>query len=252
MQYGALDIDHEVAGDYEGMKHNGSVPPSPTPSPEWLHFASQQQQQQQQPRKQYGSRQLLAGSSSKQHLQILEGSDPLSTLKRSQQKSLLQRDADLVPLLHAARHSHSPKKRAAAVRSLDQITKHRSSVDATARSAVQQLLQHPTFGYVLTSNLGLNSDDHPVAASPVGSHDRSQALLGSSSSSSGVLGDVGKTQADLLLGYLPGREGRPLVDDWECLRGMVQVRRFGTRVKRSGLHTQVLVCSFLDCKACHI
>ncbi|WIA16428.1 hypothetical protein OEZ85_013117 [Tetradesmus obliquus] len=98
MQYGALDIDKELAGDYQGMMHNGSVPPTPSfPSAAWIEFEQQQVQQQQQ---QQGVAFLRnAARQRKQQQGHKRAAAPKQT------KSVLQRDADLLPLAHAAQHS---------------------------------------------------------------------------------------------------------------------------------------------------
>lgn len=239
MQYGALDIDKELAGDYQGMMHNGSVPPTPSfPSAAWIEFEEQQVQQQQQgvaflrnaarQRKQQGQKRAAAPK---------------------QTKSVLQRDADLLPLAHAAQHSACPRRRAAAAAALHSATAARQSLEASVRAAAVALIKQPDVGHLLLSNLGWQPQQVLPAAQPAAlqalyaapaSNNRQQqqqlvqergrvaavqlmaAASSSSSSSSGLLGDVADSFVEALLGPLPGREGLPVVDSWECLRGMVQ------------------------------
>jgi legumain len=222
MQYGALTIDHEVAGDYQGMLHNGSLPPSPTPSPDWVEFEQHWHQQQQ---RRAGGRYLMASRGS-QH-----------SHSRGQGSSVLQRDADLVPLRHAAKHSHCPRKRAAAAKALQQVEAEREVVDAAAAAAVADLIKHPLVGHILVSNLGwLASDVLPPAAllgSSASSHEptnskqqqqhqqqHSPLQLGNRAEE---LGEVPAAFVQQLLSPLPGREGQPLVESWDCLREFVQV-----------------------------
>lgn len=243
MQYGALDMDKEVAGDYEGMLHNGSIPPSPIPSAEWLDFQAQHQwQYQQQQYKQYNSRHLLAAPSSTQQQRIRDVmSQHGDKLKRqSQKKTVLQRDADLLPLLHTAQHSHCPRKRSAAAQALHRETAVRQFIDATARSAVQQLLRSPHTGYVLM--LQVSRAVLPKAQLREVQDSKSAGMLGSSGSSNGLVTSVSSSSAELLLGYLPGRDGRPLVDDWGCLRNMVQVSNPSTGTQRRPFTQLCVVC----------
>jgi legumain len=152
--------------------------------------------------------------------------------KHTQKRTVLQRDADLLPLLHTSQHSHCPRRRAAAAQALQQATAHRQSIDDTARSAVQQLLTSPQTGYVLMSQMSGNvlpqqprraEQDSSSTSTPTSAGVSPSLLRGSSSSSSiGLLDGASSSYVDMLLGCLPGRDGQPLVDDWDCLRNMVQ------------------------------
>jgi legumain len=247
MQYGALDIDKEVAGDYQGMMHNGSVAPTPSfPSIEWIECEQQQQVQMQQ-----------------QGVSLLQRySNAKNAAQRKQKKqqrgqavgkttSVLQRDADLLPLAHAAQRSTCPRRRAAAAAALRRATSARQGLEVAARAAVAALIKHADVGHVMLANLGWDAQQVLPGAQPAalhaqytsssnkfGSKQQQQQMKESgqgvaavqleaghsSSSSSSLLGDVAGAFVEALLGPLPGREGAALVDSWDCLRGMVQVR----------------------------
>jgi hypothetical protein len=247
MQYGALDIDKELAGDYQGMMHNGSVPPSPFPFAEWIEFEQQQLEMQQQRYRQGVSLLRRSGIVPKQQQQRKAG----KAGKAAKMTSVLQRDADLLPLVHAAQRSTCPHKRAAAAAQLRSATAARETLEAAARAAAASLIKHAEVGHLLLANLGWNAQQVLPAAQPAAlqalyatntaNKQQQQQLLmqergnvavvqletaqgGGSSSSNGLLGDVAAAFVEALLGPLPGREGAAVVDSWECLRGMVQVR----------------------------
>jgi hypothetical protein len=245
MQYGALDIDKELAGDYQGMMHNGSVAPTPSfPSVEWIEYEQQQAHMQQ-------------GVSLLQRYSNAYAAQQKQKKHRKQHAvgkttSVLQRDADLLPLVHAAQHSTCPRRRAAAAAALRSETSARQLLEASSRAAASALIKHDDVGHLLLANLGWDAKQVLPAAQPAALHAQhtasnnkfgnqqqqqmkeagqeglavAQLEAGSSRSSSGsLLGEVAGAFVEALLGPLPGREGAALVDSWDCLRGMVQVRQ---------------------------
>lgn len=161
MQYGAMEIDTEPAGDYLGMYNNGSAP---TPT--------------------------LSQASSM----------PGMT------RTMRQRDADLMPLYHKAATAASPRLQQQAMTELTAELGRRAALDDSVRATVRNLLKHPRYSAPLQQHLQSGGAAKPaVAASQtVVSHCPEAAL------------------SELLNGSF-GRPspGRPLVDDWDCLRGMV-------------------------------
>lgn len=239
MQYGDLDIDKELSGDYEGMMHNGSTPSPTVPSQDWIeHAAAVQQQQQQQ-----GASAVIAVSRGS-NAALQQYSSPAAFIERlkanskvagsnhvgtggkqpkRQHQSVEQRDADLVPLAAAAHHAPCPRRRAAASAALRKATAARQSLEAAARAALARLLRQPGVGYVMMTNLGWNPTQVLLqgAVASVGSGSQQRQRLAEPSL---LLGDVVGSYVEALMGPLPGKEGEAVVGDWQCLRGMVQVR----------------------------
>ncbi|KAF8065562.1 Vacuolar-processing enzyme [Scenedesmus sp. PABB004] len=215
MQYGDLDIDAEVAGDYQGMAHNGTRPPAPPTAAAadadawWAGGAAN------------GGGGGGGGGGT--------GAEARHRAARRHAARAAQRDADLLPLAGAAAHAACPRRRAAAAAALTRETAARRRVEAAARAAVAGLVRHADVGHVLLANLGwapaaVLPDAHPAAlrdafggAAAAAPRDGGAAPAGANS-----LGDVAARYVEALLGPLPGRDGAPLVDSWDCLRGMVQ------------------------------
>jgi hypothetical protein len=271
MQYGALDIDKELAGDYQGMMHNGSVPPSPSfPSAEWIEFEQQQVQMQRQQQGVSFLRQHRGASAAAQQKQQKRRKGTAARAAPKKTTSVLQREADLLPLVHAAQHSTCPRRRAAAAAALHSEKAARQSLESSVRAAAAALIKHADVGHLLLANLGWNAQQVLPAAQPAAlqalyftankqqqqqwimqGHGRVgkvqlAAAQGSSSSSSSLLGDVAGAFVEALMGPLPGREGRAVVDSWECLRGMVQVRH---RLLEWGYHTSSQIFMHVACVA---
>jgi hypothetical protein len=238
MQYGDLDIDKELAGDYEGMKHNGSAPSPTVPSQDWIEHAVAVQQQ--------GSAAAVAAGNSGSNAALQHYSSPAAFIERLkatskvagskhagsdgkklklQHQSVEQRDADLVPLAAAAHHAPCPRRRAAASAALRKATAARQSLEAAARAALARLLRQPGVGHVMMTNLGWNPTQVLLQGTvgSVGSdyQQQQQQRLGEPSL---LLGDVVDSYVEALMGPLPGTEGEAVVGDWQCLRSMVQVR----------------------------
>lgn len=254
MQYGDLDIDKELAGDYEGMMHNGSTPTPTTPSQDWIDAAEAAAAAAQQLQGPPTPVTLSSSSSSSAdagvnglNAALQRYSSPAAFLQRvkghsskgphshtshnshrSHSHSVEQRDADLVPLAAAAHSSSCPRKRAAAAAALKKATADRLVLEGKARTAVSQLLRQPGVGYnayVMMSNMGwspsrvlqgvgLSQQQQQVVREPL-------LLL------SGDAAAVGP-YVEALMGPLPGSvAGGALVEDWQCLRNMVQVRARG-------------------------
>jgi hypothetical protein len=249
MQYGALHIDKELAGDYQGMMHNGSVAPTPSfPSVEWIEYEQQQMQMQ----RGVSLLQRYSNANAAGHKQTKQHAVGKTT-------SVLQRDADLLPLVHAAQRSTCPRRRAAAAAALRSETSARQLLEASSRAAAAALINHVDVGHLLLANLGWNAQQVLLAAQPAALHAQYtasnnkldnnkfgnqqqqqqmkeagqeglavvqlQAGRSGSSSRGSLLGEVAGAYVEALLGPLPGREGAALVDSWDCLRGMVQVRQ---------------------------
>lgn len=243
MQYGDLDIDRELAGDYEGMMHNGTKPSPTIPTQDWIDHAAAVRQQQQQkggvfaanyggsdgPLQKYSSPaafiERLKAKSNK--ASGLNPADPANSNKlkkpKHQHQSVEQRDADLVPLAAAAHSAPCPRRRAAAAAALQKATAARLSLEAAARSALARLLREPGVGYVMMTNLGWNPTQVLLQGS-VGSAGSDQQQQQRLAEPSLLLGDVVEGYVEALMGPLPQKAGEPVVGDWECLRGMVQVR----------------------------
>jgi hypothetical protein len=237
MQYGDLDIDTELAGDYEGMMHNGSAPSPTVPSQDWIEHAAAMQQQQQQGAPaavaaERGSTAALQQYSSpaafierlKANSRVAGSNHAGSDGKKPkrQHQSVEQRDADLVPLATAAHRAPCPRRRAAASAALRKATAARQSLEAAARAALARLLRQPGVGYVMMTNLGWNPTQVLLQGTvgAVGSGSQQQRLVEPSL----LLGDVVDRYVEALMRPLPGKEGKAVVGDWQCLKSMVQVR----------------------------
>lgn len=115
------------------------------------------------------------------------------------QGAVPQRDADLAHLWHKFASSPEGPAKAAALSQLSAETSSRSRVDAEVRASVQRLLDHTNALALLRTKFGAQLP--LLAAQPAA--------------------DNGAV-AELVVGQeLPRPEGTPLVDDWDCLRGMV-------------------------------
>lgn len=247
MQYGDLDIDKELAGDYEGMMHNGSTPTPTTPSQDWID-AAEAGQQQRTPIPVTLSSSSRSGDAGVNGLNaaLQRYSSPAAFLQkvkarsskgphshshnshkshRSHSHSVEQRDADLVPLAAAAHSSSCPRKRAAAAAALKKATADRLALEGKARTAVSQLLRQPGVGYnayVMMSSMGWSPSR--VLQGVGVSQQQQQQVLGEPSLllSGGAAAAVGE-YVEALMGPLPGSvAGGALVEDWQCLRNMVQ------------------------------
>lgn len=155
-----------------------------------------------------------------------------------------QRDADLIPLAHAARASPCPRARAAAAAELGAEVARRRGADAAARGAAALLLaEHEAAPALLRAAGAAPAAGGGRAALLGGDWRRQQAWRQRGQAGAGegrpaaarrrlqaVLG-AGWEQA--VEGLVEGRRGgeaaaaggggRPVVEDWGCLRGMVQV-----------------------------
>jgi legumain len=219
MQYGDLTVDKELAGDYEGMWHNGSVPPSPTATaaasdaaaaPVVAAAAAAAP----------GSSELLRHASAAALLQRLGAVAAPTHMQQHHHhhhRAVEQRDADLVPLAAAALHSTCPKRRAAAAAALQAATAARQGLEAAARAAAAALLRQPGSGHLLAASLAGAATSHQRMLREQSQQHSLLLAAGSDARASAV--------EALMAGPLPGRQaGQPLVDSWDCLRGMVQVR----------------------------
>ncbi|MEW5298633.1 MAG: hypothetical protein WDW36_001729 [Sanguina aurantia] len=198
MQYGSLAIDTEPVGDYLGPK--GQQEPSTVVT-------------------------LPSGStaSASKPAPLRQGGAQLAGEPHAGHHAVEQRAADLVHLRHRVARASSEPEREAAQAALDAQLQLRSTVDATARSAAALLLAHsPTsrtimaaaawsYGAVFTTPSflsSLSSISHGLSAASIMA---TNALWPKDSFVEKLVSDpMGRPSL-----------GRPLVDDWGCLRAMV-------------------------------
>lgn len=122
--------------------------------------------------------------------------------------ALPQRDADLAHLFHRYTAAAQGPAKAAALRELNVEVSRRAEVDAGVRAAVGHLLAR-------TNALAL------LAARYSGQLPAEHAALLSAAASADAPASGGGL-VELLVGEeLPRPAGAALVDDWDCLRGMV-------------------------------
>lgn len=139
---------------------------------------------------------------------------------------LPQRDADLAPLRAAARHGATPAARAAAAAALAAEEAARAAVDAAATRAVEALLQRG--GRASAALLALTAW-HTEAAFPQAPRHALLALQGAAAEGAPGAAPqplLGAPAPALVAALVSGGHGRPgagvpLVDSWDCLRGMV-------------------------------
>lgn len=127
--------------------------------------------------------------------------------------SVPQREADLVPLRMAVARARTPEERLVAQTALDAVVHKRQQIDAGAAAAVRHLLLSREASPVLLASLGWSRAQVFAATS------------GAGASASNALTPNARYVTELLTSStLMGRgdgSGRPLVDSWDCLRGMV-------------------------------
>lgn len=218
MQYGELSIQQEAAGDYEGMLHRGSAPqplPQPPTSSSFLAALAG----------------LVSGLRARLGMGMGLQAAPAHSKRQQQQQQLGRRpggalpglggalpqaEADLVHLRATAAHGRTQQARTHAQSALDQELARRSRIDGAAAAAVQQLLMQPSSALQLAAHLGLASraELYALPSSAPGS----SAFQSASNALQPAAAHV-----SALLHSPMGRPapGRPLVDDWACLRGMV-------------------------------
>lgn len=123
-----------------------------------------------------------------------------------------QRDADLLPLRIAVSRAKDPAQKAAAEAELKAALEHRQWVDSAARSAARLLLLHPSTSTALMTRLGWTREMLFSNAGPSGG-----------SGSLNLLSPSPHYLDALVSAPLQDRpsRGRPLVDDWDCLRAHV-------------------------------
>jgi legumain len=224
MQYGALDIDREVAGNYIGMNHTGNVTPSASPgdissdaqqrrgggwqgwlqrwlseaadwlapvdtphTSAWVTPSSDQGVQQRTLQHMHPHHMSAAGGA---------GSGVEAAAPRALAKAA-QRHADLLPLMASATRSPCPRRRAAALGKLAQEVQQRRRLDRLAAAVGSRMLPG---GVEEQQQQGL-----PAAAAGGGG-----VANGGSSAGAGAAKQRQQQRAGV-------------VQDWECLRGMVQV-----------------------------
>mmetsp|Transcript_3647 Transcript_3647/g.9139 ORF Transcript_3647/g.9139 Transcript_3647/m.9139 type:complete len:602 (-) Transcript_3647:361-2166(-) len=134
---------------------------------------------------------------------------------RAKHAAVRQRDADLEPLRHRVRKAKGDTERAEAQAALDREVSKRSTIDATAASLASALLLSRPAGPSLMAQLGW--EQAAVLAPAPG-------LLSTAASAPNSLKPGAKYVEQLVGSSLLGRtagSGKAVVDDWECLRGMV-------------------------------
>lgn len=175
-------------------------------------------------------------------------------LLQSHTHHVTQRDAELLPLLYHAGYSTCPMKRATAHQKLQSELRARQSVDAAARAVASWLLQDASTAPALLTKHGwtatavypttpaavvaaaFTSNNVATATSQTAFAVRQGLLLPgdgfisatAAAASADVVQALGAPAGEfveLLVSHHLGRPAKnvPLVDDWECLRGMVQV-----------------------------
>jgi hypothetical protein len=146
MRYGAVEMGGEVAADYLGPHH------APAPSARASASAS-------------GWLAGVAAAVRRVRVAVggwlLQGAAPASAgagngggheRARARLGRVAQRDADLLPLLHRAKHARCAKARAAAQAELQAAVAGRQLLDASVRRAVHKLLAHPQHGATLLAS----------------------------------------------------------------------------------------------------
>ncbi|KAL4452145.1 hypothetical protein ABPG75_007807 [Micractinium tetrahymenae] len=122
--------------------------------------------------------------------------------------AVAQREADLLPLWHAAQTAPEGAARAAAARELEAEVSRRTALDASVTAAVRRLLASPASGALplLHFKYGGSAQLGPLLAAGLASPSGTppEALVAA------VVGQA-----------LPRPAGTALVDDWDCLRAMV-------------------------------
>jgi legumain len=144
-----------------------------------------------------------------------------------------QRDADLLPLIHAAARAPCPRRRAAAAAELSSAVARRRGVNGAARAAAAVLMALPRTAPALLAlagvdagaadfdfdlDLGAMQQQQGVESTGglVAARRRLHAMLGADADQhvEAVVGDIARAPAGR-------RKGAALVDDWGCLRAMV-------------------------------
>ncbi len=238
MQYGEMDIDEEVAGDYIGMGNNGSDPvPAPAPSilPALPAIAST------------GGAELQALWTRLQAGGSRSSRSSSRSSSKGEQEAYAhapQRHADLLPLLHAAHRGKDAGKRTQGRAALAQALKARQAVDYAAVASVRALLTDVQAAPLLLTHMGWDVARVFPAAPPMALAAATQLLAasqqppqrlqgvgadvdeaGAHDDLSSLLGAPSAAAVELLVNHPLRRPSKdaPLVDSWDCLRGMVQV-----------------------------
>ncbi|KAJ9523778.1 hypothetical protein QJQ45_019971 [Haematococcus lacustris] len=210
-QYGTLRIEGERAGSYLGMRQQSTRSPATTPGPSsssplsWRHLLrGLLQPAQQQP----GRHRQRQGQGQVAH------------------HAVLQRDADLEPLRARAAWAPPGAVKEAAEAKLRAALQQRAAVDNSLAAATQHLLGLAGAEEKLLLHLGLTGAVEVAAALAVG-----RLPL-----------QVDALARELQYGHM-GRPNphQPLVDSWDCLRGMVRAYevRCGRMDQYSMRHTRL-------------
>ncbi|KAG2491775.1 hypothetical protein HYH03_009935 [Edaphochlamys debaryana] len=157
-----------------------------------------------------------------------DGGHPHPHRPHLQRGALPQRDADLAPLWHGAVHGGSEEERRRAKASLDRaVTRRRRVDDAAAAGAAALLAGRPHVAAAALAAAG--HADAAAAATAAARTGAAVTLMADGGSGVGGGGPaapwVALAAARLVSAPADGgaraAAGRPLVDDWGCLRGMV-------------------------------
>lgn len=239
MQYGALEVDTEPAGDYIGMNHTGGMAPSSqdddsaitrlagrakkvaAPGSSWwggflqgvLEHVADTLAPMEDGEWAKVWKGLVAGGSRKRKLTSSSGREAAhggaaAAVGRAEKRRRSaaaggvwagQRHADLLPLMAAATGSRCPRRRAAAANKLGAAVAHRRRADRVAVAAAAGMLEvAEAQGVALVG----------MVAAAGGSNQGGQARRAAA-------------VEWVVAGRSPSRSGA-VVDDWVCLRGMVQ------------------------------
>ncbi|KAK9819348.1 hypothetical protein WJX74_009216 [Apatococcus lobatus] len=185
-QYGSLIIDEEPASDYLGVLNTGDG---------------------------------TVSEADGRHFRCLENGG---------QQAIPQREADLVPLWAAVTRATSPSERQQAYAALASKLDERASLDAGVRAAVMAVLEQPEVTAVVKATYEASWQEFVDWMNSEENKDIKFSLLIGPPSEVWILEalDNGPDVAGLSEAFmgmrLPQKRGAALVDDWDCLRGMVE------------------------------
>ncbi|GIL84653.1 hypothetical protein Vretimale_14536 [Volvox reticuliferus] len=139
-------------------------------------------------------------------------------LRMRQSGSLEQRDADLAPLRYRQVYGRTPEDRHEAQVALEREVSRRKAVDAAALATATSLLNHhPELTLKVAAAASLAAAKPTNAA--VTTTTPGNTLYSSDASNGGLVTMLAKELTNGPMGR--PAPGRPLVDDWDCLRAMV-------------------------------